>query len=167
MTISIYPQWWKKHFLVAELGLAILLGVAFDVWLKWFGGGTSASHYLNGGRASIYGAIASIFGSLLGFVIASISIVMGFATSDRLAILRQSTHYAQLWKVFTSATRVLGFTTLISLGGLIFDKDAHPLGILLSLCVAGVILSVMRVARCIWVLENLIDVLLIPPNNKN
>jgi hypothetical protein len=160
MKASIYPQWWREHFLAVEMALAVVLGSGFEYWLRWRGGTVFVSQILNGGRAGVYGALASIFESLLGFVIASISIVIGFATSEKLAVLRRSKHYADLWRVFTSATKVLGITTLLALAGLVFDKDAHPIGVLLSLCITGVLLSIFRVARCIWVSENLIGVLL-------
>jgi hypothetical protein len=150
-----FAQWWKVNFLSLEFWLAILLGAAFYIWLRRLGGEAIAAEVLKGNRAGIYGTLASIFGSLLGFVIASVSIVIGFAGSEKLAILRSSKHYSDLWRVFTSATRALGITTIVALAGLVFDRDAHPKTFLLALCLTSLILSVFSIARCIWVLDNL------------
>src|SRR2546428_8058057 len=62
---------------------------------------------LTGAEASIYGTLATIFGSLLGFILTSISIIISLGDSPRLAVIRQSGSNQQLWKIFTSATKWL------------------------------------------------------------
>jgi hypothetical protein len=73
---------------------------------------------LDSQRGTVYGTLASIFGSLLGFVITTVSIVIAFATHERLAIVRASEHYPTLWKVFMSSIRVLGIATVVAFLGL-------------------------------------------------
>ncbi len=101
-------------------------------------------------------------GSLAWYVkvaITSMSVVLGLASAPQLAIVRNSKHYPDLWKVFTAATRALGIGTLIALAGLILDRDSSPVRFILETCVGAAILCVLRLARCLWVLEQIIFLL--------
>ncbi len=117
------------------------------------------NNLVHGNRGQIYGTLASIFGSLLGFAITALSVVLGFSSSERLKILRVSKYYKQLWDVFTSGIRVLGFTTILWLLALFFDREAAPKPFLLVLCLAISFLAILRLARCVWVLERIVEVL--------
>ena len=149
-------DWWRVHFLGAELGMALALGVAFAVWDLGFGGAHASDALLRGNRAAVYGSLASLWGSLLGFTIAAVSIALGLAASDRLAVVRESAHYATLWRIFSAAMRALALATIAALAGLIADRDAAPVHWLLCLCVAAALLAALRVARTIWVFERII-----------
>lgn len=154
--MTLLPKWWRTHFLNAELGLAILCGASFVVWVILWGGGAILEDTLTGNRGAIYGALASIFGSLLGFAITAVSIMVAFSTNDRLTVVRESKPYPTLWKVFTATIRTLGFATVVALFGLILDRDNHPMNPVLCLTVFASVLAALRLARCAWVLENVI-----------
>ena len=81
-------KFWNRHFLLLE-GLSGIsaLGAAM-AWARWFGGAPIVLNLLKGNRSAIYSALASIFGSLLGFVITAASIVITAVGSDRMALLR-------------------------------------------------------------------------------
>jgi hypothetical protein len=121
-------------------------------------------------RPAIYQALASILGALLGFVITAISIVLAFAGMDRLELLRGSPHYGTLWSVFTQTTWILALATVCALAALILDRDAAPNRLALYLCLLTALLSAVRIARCVWVLEQLIGIIVQPlpgqPANK-
>ena len=163
--MKLVPQWWRTHFLIVELALAILLALAFFWWSHWHKGWAIIDATLDGNRAAVYGAMASIFGSLLGFVITAVSIVLGFSTFDRLAIVRTSEHYSDLWRIFTASIRCLALATIISLLGLIYDRDKAPCHTLMYLTVYAVVLATFRLGRCIWILEQIIS-LVSPPAPK-
>ena len=150
------PKWWRTHFLAAEFGIAILCGASFVAWARLWGGGAILEDTLTGNRGAIYGALASIFGSLLGFAITAVSIMVAFSTNDRLTVVRESKPYPTLWKVFTATIRTLGFATVVALFGLILDRDNHPMNPVLYLTVFASVLAALRLARCAWVLENVI-----------
>lgn len=156
-------RWWGRHFLVLEFGLAVLLTTVFAVWLCAFDGVTPMSALLQGNRAALFGAIASILGSLLGFVITATSIVLGFSTSDRLAVVRESAQYPTLWKTFSATIRALAFATIVALGCLLFDRDAAPTAWLAIPLVFVVLLSLLRITRTIWVLEQIVGLVTRPP----
>ena len=147
---------WRQHFLWCELVLSVLVGATVVVWGEAGGGWASIDQLLHGQRSALYGAFASIAGSLLGFVLATVSIVIGFASGPRMKRVRQSKHYPTLWRVFTSAIRVLGMATCVFLAGLVLDKDDDPSHLVLYGCIFVSVLAVLRVIRCIWVLEKVI-----------
>ncbi len=149
-------DFWKRYFLPLEGATAALAVTVMAVWAHWFGGATIILDLLKGNRSPIYSALATIFGSLLGFVITAISIVITAAGSERMAIVRNSRHYETLWKVFTQAIWALAFATVASLGALVGDRDATPNWWAFYLCIAGALLSVIRVYRCIWVMQKII-----------
>ena len=159
-------RWWKVHFVGAELALAALVGVAFTVWVFALGGERPTNLLLAGNRAPIYGTLASIFGSLLGFTIAAVSIILGYASTDRMEIVRKSKPYATLWRVFVAAMRALAFVTVVALAGLIFDRDAAPAPVILCLCVGTLTLAMLRLARCLWVFEQVIHLVALPPKDE-
>lgn len=155
-------HWWRTHFLLAELGVAVVVTALFAVWGARFGGQALIDATLEGNRAAVYGAVASICGSLLGFTIASASIVLGYAASDRLALVRDTRHYLTLWRVFIAAMRALGAGTIVALVGLVLDRDGAPAPPILYVCAGTTVLSVLRVVRCLWVFERVIALVTAP-----
>jgi hypothetical protein len=157
--MRLYPNWWRKNFLTVELGIATFVTAAVFLWSKYGGGTQALSDIVHGNRSQIYGTLASIFGSLLGFVITALSVVLGLSSSERLNVLRASRYYQQLWDVFTSAIRVLGVSTILWLGALFFDRETAPKPLLLVACLGISFLATLRLARCVWVLERIVEAL--------
>lgn len=157
--MTLYPTWWRNHFLGVELAIAVLAGCALTFWIRVGDGSVFLSALVHQNRAQIYGTLASIFGSLLGFVITSMSIVLGFSASERLGILRKSSHYRDMWAVFTSAIKALGATTALWLAALLFERESAPKPLLIDACICVTLLSLFRLARCVWVLEKIVEVL--------
>lgn len=149
-------NFWEANFLQMEFALATVLSLSFSLWSQVVNRGQAVNILLEGNRGIVYGALVALFGSLLGFSITAVSIVLGYANSDKLAIVRESPHYQALWDTFKSGIKVLAFATITSLIGLIFDRDIVPSNIILYINIFAVVLSVFRVARCIWILEYII-----------
>jgi hypothetical protein len=156
---SFYPSWWRKHFLGVGLAVAMIITALLVYWWRSLGGASVLNGLVHGNRAAIYGTLASIFGSLLGFIITALSVVLSVSSSERLMVLRESTYYPQLWAVFTSAIRVLGMTTVFWLTALFLDRDAKTRPIILVVCLGASTLAVLRIARCVWVLQRIVEVL--------
>lgn len=142
----------------AELTLALCMSAAFVIWCERFGGRTYVMPVLSNNRAALYGALMSLFGALLGFVIATISIVLGFATHEQFSVLRKSVHYRTLWAVFASAARFLGLATIAALAALLADRDAAPHVTLFYACAVLSLICVARTARCVWALEAVVRI---------
>lgn len=154
---------WGRHFLGFELALSIAATLALAAWIEYGGGRHAALGVVAGQRAAIYGTVASIDGALLGFAIATVTIVLGYAPSERFAILRSSIHYPMLWKTLTSAVRALGLGTLVALAALIVDRDSHPDLPAMIICAGATLLVTVRLARVAWVLEGVIRVVTAHP----
>ena len=147
---------WEANFLLFELVVSGVLFLAFVGWSELINNRQMLSSISVDSREALYGTFASLFGSLLGFSITAVSIVLGYSTNDKLGIVRQSKRYGDLWNVFKSAIRVLALATAFSLVGLVFDKNIPPSYLLLYLNIFSAILASFRVARCVWVMENII-----------
>jgi hypothetical protein len=86
----------KRHrvvasaLLLAELGTALACLAAFILWMEGHGGRAIVDEVLRDNQPAIYSALASIFGSLLGFVIATVAIVVAFDALPRLRVVRES-----------------------------------------------------------------------------
>lgn len=149
-------RFWKRRFLLVEGTVALLVTISFAGWYWGFNGVAPTDALLCGNRAALYGTTASISGSLLGFVITSTSIVLGFSASDRLAVVRESQHYPMLWRTFGATIRALAAATVVALLCLLFDRDSAPVLWLMVPLVFFVLLSVLRLARTIWALEHVV-----------
>lgn len=160
--MKLLPGFWRKHFLVVELIVGGLATGGLVLWCERYGGWTHVADVLDNRRSAVYGVLASIFGSLLGFAIAAESIVLALSQHDRLEVVRKSDYYPMLWKVFISTIRMLGLATMIAVLALILDRDSSSFRILPYLVFFAMCLTLFRVARCVWVLENVVGLVAKP-----
>jgi len=152
-----------NNFLLCCVVASFASAAALVVWAEWYQGRSVLFEVLEGNRSPVYGALASIFGSLLGFVITAVSVVVGFTSSDRLAFVRNSKHYPKLWTSFTHTIKVLGLATLTSLAALILDRDSNPKCYMTYVNFFASILSILLLCRSIWALENVVAIVARPP----
>lgn len=152
-------RFWNLHFLGCQLVISIVISIAFLVWILRFNGAVAVGSILQGNRSAIYGALAAIFGSLLGFGITALSIIVGYSTSERFDFLRKSKHYHTLWDILISTIRVLSISTIVMLIGLIFDRDNSPQYLILCGSVFVAVLSLFQLWNCLWVLEQVIRII--------
>jgi hypothetical protein len=156
----------ERHFeTVDRIAVAALAGLLF-----------AYSHYLDhdagvlgmfaGNRTAVYGAIIGLFGTIFGFGLTAMSIVLAFAESPRLRILRRSRHWATLWRVFTRGLRTFIIVALVALGGIILDRDRAPRLWVVYVVVLFVLLGIMRVYRVLWAFENLTLIMNRPEQNE-
>ena len=90
--------------------MAAIPAVAIAVYLTGFDGGSKVDDFLEGNRTNVYRTTATISGTLLGFSIAAVSLVLTFVTSERLALLRGSPHFPSLMEnVLSGHTIVLEY----------------------------------------------------------
>lgn len=152
--------------MAAEFVLAAATTVCFAAWYWYFGGASAASAVLRDNRGTLYGTTASIFGSLLGFVITATSVVIGFSGSERLAVVRDSGQFPMLGKTFRAVIRALAAATLTALVCLLLDRDNSPFRTLLILMFFTTTLALLRMARTIWILEQIIMLVTRPADDQ-
>lgn len=159
-------RWWGANFLVAEGVLAALVAVGIGVGVRLgnLAGSREAivDSLLFGNRTALYGALASVFGALLGFVITTLTIVLGYSQHPRLMRVRNSPHYKTLWKVFSASIRAMAFATAAPIAAMLFDRDASPMYFIGLVVLWSGMLGIARLARCIWILENIVEIVTKP-----
>lgn len=153
---------WEKNFLRNEFILSVITTIIIAVWIYKGNGSVVVDGLLKGSRSSVYVALAAILGSLLGFVITALSIIIGYSANDKLEFLRKTAPYEQLWKVLLKTIRALSLATGAMIVGLVLDRDNAPNHIIFCICVYTIVLSLMRLWRCVWVLENVIGIIIQP-----
>lgn len=109
-----------------------------------------------GNKDNIYIVIATIAGTLLGFIITSISIIIAFLDSKKLDLIRDTDHVNDLFNIFFSAIKFLAVTTLIAIFGLI---SSYWTTIVFYILLFVVIISILLIWACIWALEIIIEAL--------
>lgn len=149
---------YDKRFLLVEFVLSIVLTVAFLWLINKYDLQDDVMNILNGSRSSLYGAIAGVAGSLLGFVITGLSILLVTGNSEGMRALRASMHYHQIFKVFLNTSKYLGLLVVLSLISLIIDRDNSPVLQMNLVVLWGVVIVTFRILRCLWVLENIIRI---------
>jgi hypothetical protein len=163
--MRVYPGWWRRNFLGVEFGICVLATLCLFVWARYGRGLTLVLDLVRNNRGQIYGTLASISGSLLGFVIATLSIVLALTSTGQLKVLKRSKYYRQLWTVFTSAIRYLGLTTFLWLIALFFDRESAQKPYLFIGCLGLTLLAIARLVRCVWVLERIVETLTVVPQD--
>lgn len=149
---------YDKYFLFMEFLLSIVLSLVILWVINKYSLQDEVMNVLKGSRSALYGAIAGVAGSLLGFVITGLSILLVTGNSESMNALRSSKYYNQIFKVFLNTSKYLGLLVVLSLVSLIIDRDTAPLFELNMVVMWGVIIVTFRVLRCLWVLENIIGI---------
>jgi hypothetical protein len=148
---------WRKNFLFWEGASALVLSAAF-IWWAHGCGCRFVDSLLTGNRGAVYGALATIFGSLLGFTITAVSILVSFAPTDAFHLLSKSDHYPTLWKTYKAGIRWLAASTVATIVALVIDRDTHPVRLAQYAVVVSLTFALVRLARCLWILEKVIDI---------
>ena len=148
--------YWQRRFLGVEAAIAVAPALALLAWFALGEGQECVDALMSDVRADVYRTTATISGTLLGFLIAVASLVLSFVSTERLTLLRTSEHYPAMWDTFFQTTRVLGALTVTALVCLVFDKDEASAPWLVVPFVLLLSLSLVRLLRVIWILEQII-----------
>jgi hypothetical protein len=113
---------------------------------------------LDGNRQSLYATTAQIAGSLVGFAIATVAIVINLSNVPRLRLLRETEPFEQIPRVFFEAARFLSHLTVWALAALVLDRDREPRFWVAYICHWLAVICAVRVFRCIYFLEKMINI---------
>lgn len=147
-----------RHFLWYELGVSII-GIAITYLVVGRVVSQNSLHeFLGSSRQILYSSIAVIAGALLGFVIAGVTVLLVLPENRLLNAIKKTTAYSQVHAIFFSTLKMLAITTVVSLAALFVDTMEHPHVIMFYVVLWGLVISTLRIGRCVWVLENLIAI---------
>ena len=153
---------WERCFLLADALAVSISVIGFGIWFFFYGGEPKVGEFISGNRVNIYRTLATISGTLLGFLITGVSLAISNTTSDKFAILRESRHSSSLWKTFLQAIKFLGLLTVTAFLCLLFDRDKSPSTWLVIPLYLFVALSIVRLLRVIWILEKIVGIVTKP-----
>lgn len=147
---------YKRHFLAAEFLISIAFALIIIFFVRSFWSYEAIISWISANKKEVYSLIASIGGTLLGFVITGISIIIAFSESEKLKLLRKSKVYNTIFDIYFSTIRYLAVTTIIPIIGLVVNEGEIYI---LYLLIWSIIISSLRIWRCIWVLENIVKII--------
>lgn len=163
-----------RNFSAIAFAACFVVGVAFAaLYLQGIGSvslpgllTTQVNQLLAENRSAVYGTLASINGSLLGFAIAVTSIVLSLSENNRLQRLRESTQYKILWRTLSRTTKALGIATLVSLACLLFDRDRNAQPVCVAALIPVMVYVIIYLSRTLWILDKIIDLITMPSTVK-
>ena len=151
-----YIKTYKRNFLSFEFLLSILYSGCIIILMNLFYDQSTILNWIKTSKSEIYPLIATIGGTLLGFVITGVSIIMAFSESEKLKPLRESKQYKTLFEVYFSTIKFLAITTILGIIGVIINAEYSI--IIFYLTIWSVIISFFRLWRCMWILENIVEI---------
>jgi len=151
-------EWYDNNFLVIEFYLSVIIWIIVIVFLIFISPLNWDENFINFLINPVFPIIATISVTLLGFIITGVSILITFPNSDNIQLLKKSKSYGTLFDIFISTMKVLALTAILALIG-IFSRNII-LQIIFFLLILGIFISVLRTYRCLWALENMIDVII-------
>ncbi len=152
----------ERHFELVDFGLVILASSAVFIAGHVIDHDVTLLDILKGNRAPVYGTLAALFGTMFGFAMTAISIILAFGQSPKLSILRNSRHWRTMWGIFTRGLRILISAAIVAVLALTFDKDSRPLVLVTYGTMFAVFLGFAKLCRIIWAFQNLIFVMTQP-----
>lgn len=113
---------YQENFLVWEWVFAMLIAAFTAIASEFVVGRDYLSDLLTDRRTVLYATVASIGGSLIGFIITALSIVVGLVQGPLFTALRKEPSYRMLFSIFFQTIIALALATGISLVGIIIDR---------------------------------------------
>lgn len=115
---------WRRdygHWVFAAISVAG--AVALVRWTKL---DNLIKEILNDNRGDLYPAIVGLEGTILGFVLAALTIVLGYSQAPRFETLRKSKHWQSIFRTYIRSVKWTGLALIAAITGLIFDRNNAP-----------------------------------------
>ena len=153
----------NRHFLTVDLGaaagatLALRLAASHAPAIRWFWSAMSSPS-----SSSLYGTLAGVTGTLLGFVITGLSVILALGQQPQFQILRESGQIRTVWRIYMETIAWLAGATVWSLTGMLLLEGGGASGQTASLVETALIaITGMRLYRCVWVLKEMLEIVLL------
>lgn len=158
MVIRSIRRLWRKYYLRLELLTVIVVLSAVMRWSTVFGNTSAIDPFLRGNWTDVYQATASIAVVLLGFSLATISLVGSYVANPKFAVLRGSRPYPVLWRTIFSSVCYLGALAIWSLFSLIIDRGDNLVLWIRYVFLFLFMMSVIRVIRSVWITKSIVSI---------
>lgn len=146
----------KDFVYLWQLPIAILVVVVVYVIDHRWNNDQLITTALSPVRKETYGAVATIFGALFGFVITAFSIVVSLTNSAVMKKLRQNGEDKRVNDAFIQTTYVVGLATAVSLAAIFLDAKTDPNRLIEYIVMFIALWATLAVIGIISVLEILV-----------
>ena len=151
---------YEAHFLAFDVAIPVLVALAVLVGFRCAVGDEGIQQLVAGNRATVYGTIAAVAGSLLGFTITLIPITHAILSMPALRIVRESRYAPDLFIGTLHAVMALGVLCVIALVAMVVDRDASPQVALQYLAFVLVLAAAWKLAAAVRLMWLTLGVLL-------
>lgn len=151
MTVPQRRSGWPTVHLAAGAVVAVGVYLAADRYAT-----ADVAAFLKDRRQNLYAALVGVHITMLGFALATLTIVLGYAQAPRFQVLRDSPWFAALFGVFTAALRALALAFAATLAALLFDRDDAPLDVLTAIAAGSTVAALASVVHMLSVLEKVV-----------
>jgi hypothetical protein len=142
---------WIEFFVVTAVSVPVA---------QWSPVSDSIHSCLRDRRGDVYPAVVGLEGTILGFVLAALTIVLGYANSPRFEPLRQTRHWEAVFRAYTRAAKWTAVALVYGLVVLMFDTDSAPNSPLSLMLLLTSLLAAIRVARVLYITEGVVRVVI-------
>jgi uncharacterized membrane protein len=151
------PDCYKKHFLLIEAIIPVVILIGLFILFSRYLTQDQVNTLLSNTEEKIYPVISIGAITLLGFIITGVSILITFTETPSLKPLKTSKQYSTLFKIYFSAIKHLAILTFLSGIGMLITQSLIS-QIIFYLVILFVLISTFRIWRCLWVLEQFIEI---------
>lgn len=151
-----FKEKYQKNFLMYEFAISVIISLIVIAIITKCWSESEIHNWIKLNKSGLYSLLASISGTLLGFIITGISVILAFSESQKLRRLKESTQYKTIFVVYFSTIRYLAFTTIVAILGFVTNNRSVDI-CLLYLLIWLLIISSLRIWRCLWILEKIVS----------
>ena len=155
-------EFYDKHFMWIEFIIALTLSIALVLIFECWIGQNILINMLNSNYQDFYSAAASVCGTMLGFELAAVSVILVFGEMPRLRLIRESGQYKQVFEIYFTSIYISAAATLWALVGLMLDTNTSPKPWVTYVMFWLLITMIFRIFRCVWILRQITDLALRP-----
>lgn len=109
-------------------------------------------------RADLYDPLSGATGTLLGFVLAALAILVALPSTERIKKLQEHPNWKLIPSTYFRAARALLLALVLCLLGLPLDSDSDPWVFYEALVVVALALSLVRVAAGLIALDQILAI---------
>lgn len=149
---------YSRHFLIYDSVLSFAVGILLALTVYFTIGESTINSTLHGVRLSLYTAIVTISGSLLGFTIATVALLQTLLAVRATRYLRNNPNVFDLYSSFFQAAFCLALLTAASLMAIFLDKDSEPQVVVPMIVFILITVAVGKLSRAIWVFRLLVRI---------
>jgi hypothetical protein len=157
----------ERHFETLDRLLVAAVAVLLFAYGHYVDRDATVLAVLSGNRTAVYGTVTRLFATVFGFGLTSMSIVLAFAQSPRLDVLRRSKQWATMWRVFTQGLGTFIVVAFAGFVGMLVDRDRAPQPLVAYGTNLLLLLGAVRLYRLLWAFKNLVFIMIRPHQSES